>query len=54
MEVHSRLTIDQEVYRAAAVEVHEGRDLVLDQEQKAEKHRSFYRIARGDLDLGDH
>ena len=53
-EVHSRLTIDQEVYRAAAVEVHEGRDLVLDQGEKAEKHLSSYRIARGDLDLGDH
>jgi len=53
-EVHSRLTIDQEVYRAAAVEVHEGRDLILDQGEKAEKHLSSYRIARGDLDLGDH
>jgi len=53
-EVHSRLTIDQDVYRAAAVEVHEGRDLVLDQEQKTEKHLSSYRIARGDLDLGDY
>ena len=53
-EVHSRLTIDQEVYRAAVVEVHEGRDLVLDQGEKAEKHLSSYRIARGDLDLGDH
>jgi len=48
------LTIDQDVYRAAAVEVHEGRDLVLDQEQKTEKHLSSYRIARGDLDLGDY